>query len=98
MTAAEVVVAVNPAQVLAHRCHALDADEDVDLAVGICLHHFVIGMDNPERLALGDLRLCRSHDLLGALDIVHVIRGVNPDDEDAAFHLTGTKPVQMVIL
>ena len=86
VTAAEVVVAVNPAQVLAHRCHALDADEDVDLAVGICLHHFVIGMDNPERLALGDLRLCRSHDLLGTLDIVHVIRGVNPDDEDAAFH------------
>ena len=37
-------------------------------------------------------------DLCGSDGIVLNIRSLNPDDVDAAFHLTGTKPVQMVIL
>ena len=95
VAAAEIIVAVDPAEVLAHRGHALDADENVDLAVGVRLHHLVIRVDNAERLALGDLRLGSRHDLLGALDIVHVIRGIDPDDEDAAFHAALAQPLEV---
>ena len=52
-------------------------------------------MDNAERLALGDLRLCSCHDLLGTLDIVHVIRGIDPDNEDAAFHAALAQPLEV---
>ena len=98
VAAAELIIAVDPGKVLAHRRHALYADKDIYLAVGIGLHHLVIAMDDAERPALGSLCLYGSHDLLGTLYIVHVIRRVYPNNKNTSFNAALAETLQMAAI
>ena len=84
VAAAKVIVFVDLGQILADGGQALDALEDIDLSGFVCLHHFVVGVDDLNFIALLHLRVHAGHDLLGALHIVLVIGGIDPDDKDAA--------------
>ena len=98
MAASKIVIFVNLRYIIANGSHTFDADPDVKFTSISCLFHLSDGMYDLYLITFSGFVKNGLFDLCGSDGIVLNVRSLNPDDEDAAFHLTGTKPVQMVIL
>ena len=98
VAASEIVIFVNLRYIIANSSHTFNTDPDVKFTGVSCLFHLSNGMYDLYLVTFSSFVKNGLFDLCGTDCIVLNVGSFNPDDEDAAFHLTGTKPVQMVIL